>query len=188
MSQDAPAPFQQGALDALCAFYAIINATRLAAPAGRVLSQHASRSLFRAMAKGAQKRRLLLDMLTDGVSPEELEQLLGDAARWLARARLTLTWHRPFADLEAVPLEDWLRCVDQHLDQPSRSVIVSIGGALDHWSVVRRVGSVSITLADSTGRRQLMITACEAGLDQEDARYRLPPCALFLLDLAVTDN
>ncbi|CAO3449073.1 hypothetical protein [Azospirillum largimobile] len=184
MSGEAPGAFQQGALDALCAFYCVVNAVRLAASGGRILSPHASRSLFRAMAKGAQRRRVLLDMLTDGVSPEELHDLLGDAARWLPRAGLTLKWHRPFADVEALPLDDWLGAVTGYLDQPGHAAITCIGGELAHWTVIRRVGQGSLILADSGARRQLMLSACEAGLERDAARYHLAPCTLFLLALS----
>lgn len=181
MPTEIPSPFQQGALDALCAVYAVVNAVRLAAPPELRPSQHASHALFGALLRGLRRRRILYDSLVLGVSPENMRDVLDDAAKWLAKAGMTLTWRRPFAGIEAMRLDAWLAAAAAHLAEPGGGAIVCVAGAISHWTALRGVGAGTLKLFDSSGRQQLALSACDAGLDGDDARYQLAPSELFLI-------
>lgn len=160
-------PFLQGELDGLCGPYAIINGIRLALGPEQQMPDAAWLDMFGGMLKEVSKRYRRSDLCAVGLETQHLMTALRWALKTMEREQgIQVKYHRPFvnAGRPRVPavLDGLRRC--QQL--PNTSIILGIGGPLDHWTVIRNVGDHFIRFFDSSGCYGIRIDRCRMGYER----------------------
>ncbi|WAJ27850.1 hypothetical protein [Antarcticirhabdus aurantiaca] len=163
-------PFRQGELDALCGIYAAINAIRLAlGRRGEELSIEDWAHLFGVMVASADVEIGAVTATTVGIHTKPLLAILGVAAQHMSDEHgIGITVARFAKRRERPPLEEALARLSTLIDQPGSAVILPLEGYLDHWSVLRWVGTATLELFDSYGFSRVSIANCR--MTHEPAR------------------
>ncbi len=152
-------PYRQGHLDSLCGIYAIVNATRLALASMKCEKFADYGHFFDFLIARLHARRLLYDTMANGLSSPGMSWLLSQADRWLARKYdVRLRYRRPFYRHTA-PHRKIIRSIKRHLSEPNTSAIIVINGHPPdlHWTVVKNITAMSLTLFDSDGASRISL-------------------------------
>lgn len=158
-------PVHQGAFDALCGVYAVINALTPAGVAGPRSTLH--RDLFRKMTT-AIPDKALKDVLHHGLQTDQLITIARVGFRWL-RSTHDIDLRISRACNEDPTRFEFLNRVATLAGKPDCAVIVCVmRPGLSHWSVVQNFKATTMKLRDSG-------PMWEADLDRYDVdqgRYR----------------
>jgi hypothetical protein len=159
--QSAPQPFQQGNLDGLCGIYALINAIRLATVDQLYLSNSEWIGVFGCLLAQADKHTGATNLVTGGVGARRLVALARYAIDQMAdHYGIELTMSRPLIELERPSKRRLVAELRRFVGRPASSVLIGLGGHLNHWTVVRSVGDRSLGLFDSSGLHRIRIDHC----------------------------
>jgi hypothetical protein len=154
-------PFLQGHLDGLCGLYAIINGIRLALGPDRELSDAVWLDLFGGMLREVSRRYSRDDLTASGLEPKHLMTALRHALRTMGREQgIRLTSHRPFVKAGRPRFTAVLKGLRRYQQLPNTSIILGIGGPLDHWTVIKWIGTHYIGFFDSCGSYGMRIDRC----------------------------
>ena len=163
-------PVKQGALDALCGVYAVVNALEMVGVVGRRSRLH--RDLFSKLILALPAHQVGGAVIC-GVEAQDLMRASRRAFRWLRRTHgVDLCIRAPLADRrfeETAPFLDFVRSQAQDW---RRAVIVGIefpGGS--HWTVVRAIEGRKLYLRDSGRMTRLDLDR----FDVRRGRYRFLP-------------
>jgi hypothetical protein len=156
-------PFLQGELDGLCGIYGVVNSVRWAListprAAGKTtkavakLSDQECVALFNVLLSTIVTGSRGLRPIWDGVTTNELVQLLQTASKWLIKHRsLHLSFNRPFHGKPRGTTSELHRSLAAHLAKPGSASIVGTYHPWLHWSVVTTTAPDRLMLCDSYG-------------------------------------
>ena len=166
-------PYRQGDLENLCGLYALINATRLAAP---MLTKEECQEVYLASLRWLRKRKGFLGILNEGLA---VHTLLSLHKAVFQRQWPKITLHRAFPRKPASAEEFWSR-MEEEASRANQGMFIGIGGDENHWSAVREITGSRICLFDSCGRQFLNRSLCGYS-DEQNKKYVIGPGYVFLL-------
>jgi len=175
-------PFQQGALDCTCGLYAVINAIRLAVGDNRLASAESCLGLYYSFIQTLEHKQSVVFALQEGLSTQMISALLHTAKVHLrANMGLKLDWQKPFHNRPTQNLGPVLTLISTHRSRGG-SVILGTEGKHDHWTVVQKVTSKSLMLADSNNLKSFAVSKiCIADKPQNGKLHRICISSIFLL-------
>ena len=74
---------------------------------------------------------------------------------------------RPLIDLHKPHPRKLVAGLRRLVKRPASAILIGIGGALDHWSVLSSVGDYYLGLFDSGGLHRIRIDRCRAGHERK---------------------
>ncbi|MFZ2979975.1 MAG: hypothetical protein WA085_03005 [Sphingobium sp.] len=144
-------PLRQGELDSLCGFYALINAVRLLAYPDKHLHQRDLTGLFRTGVKIFSQQRRLKFALSWGLYHAHWDQFLGSFLPEIeAVAGFRIRQHRVFKTKAQLRPSKVVCAIRRHLNC-GHPVVLILGGAYDHWTVISGYSEHRLHLFDSSG-------------------------------------
>lgn len=166
-------PFQQGALDAFCGIYSLVNAEQLINNSDEKKSQE----LFNNVIFYLEKKKRLAEILTEGMLLKDLKLLLQN----VIGTRIPKTELR-FQGVPNPSLEVFWQEVQQFLSSEShRAVILSLSGIHEHWTTINRITDKQIKLFDSDGLKILNRGNCTTADATSQRHHEIWPAqSLFL--------
>jgi len=166
-------PFQQGALDSLCGIYSIINADRII---NRTTKEH-SQKLFDDIIHFLSRKRLLVDILTEGMFLKHITKILDKVVGVRIPSRELACRNKSTPDLDTfwTSLEMFLD------DTPGRAVILGLKGVHDHWTVIERISPKQIDLYDSVSLQRLPRAFCTTMDIKGKRKHLLRPAQTYFL-------
>lgn len=184
-----PLPFRQGELDGLCGIYSVINAVRLVlGPRSHLLKPSQWQDLFVALLESVDRTMGAAQAASNGIETRALRYLLRAACLHLATEH-----HLP---LRAAPLlsqadrptfVELLPRISGTVNQPGQAIVLSVFGALDHWTVVQRVSRSWMVLFDSSGHHRIAVKNCRMIYERPllgARQHVVPPDAVFRVSCA----
>ena len=168
-------PLLQGDRDGLCGLYAIINALRLTLQPVRPLSSHQVRALFESGVRFLAAEEALITAMCTGISAKRWRRLSKHLHSEVSKcARVEIVHERPFGRAQVVTETAAVAELEQRVGM-QQVVLVELGGAYDHYSVISGYSQTSVFLFDSFGYARLSRTSCAIGSAQSPLRHRLDP-------------
>lgn len=154
--------YRQGNLDSLCGVYAVINSIKaVASTNGCRLTRGDCKELFRQLCRVLADGGRLEDALTEGTTIRTFQAMTRRAHEWLAaERRMVLASRRAFGRAPDGLDHLWTRLQGHALKEGPGSILIGIGGRMDHWSCVRSVNDRAIVLVDSDGVKLLRRDRC----------------------------
>lgn len=145
-------PYLQGALDGLCAVYAVVNSAKII---GETIEEDDQR-LFNNILKYLEEKDILAESLIEGISLGRLGSILKDVASSIITDR-----HMPFKNRPSIHLDDFWNEITLFLKEKNRAVLMAINGySWDHWSVVNNINENQIFFFDSRKLRTFLRSRC----------------------------
>ena len=126
-------PYQQGILDGMCGFYAIINALYYLKPD---LSPSKAEKLLRGMVK--TKPRTFHKMYLEGTYYENVVDLIKHVVNY-ERGFSDITFESKYEDDDFDDIYEYLACLNEEIDGKNRVAIISVGYPLHHWTVATKI-------------------------------------------------
>lgn len=147
-------PVRQGAFDALCGLYAVVNAVEVVGLKGPRSSFH--KRLFDRLVVGLDHDDVKF-AVTDGLGPDELIGAARKAFRWVDRTYgVKLSIRRPRHAGLVSDADEFLDWFDRATDDGRHAVIVNVVMPwLDHWTVAARRDGRRLIVRDSHGLQTL---------------------------------
>ena len=168
MSRARLTPYRQGQLDGLCGIYASINAIRLAlGDRGRRFTDEDWQHLFSTLLAAADDAIGAVRATACGMETKPLLTVVKSAVQHMAdEHELKVTVKRVLKRKERPPMREFLPRLGNLVEQPSSAVVIALAGALDHWTVLRKVGRTSLELFDSSQFARVKIANCRMSYEQ----------------------
>jgi hypothetical protein len=166
-------PHYQGALDSLCGIYSVVNAERLVNRS----SEDESKKLFEEIVRFLSEKKLLADILVDGMVRKHLTSILDNvvADRMPNRG---IRWQGKLTP----GLNDFWYSIQAFLDgTPGRAVILGLDGAHEHWTVVKSITDRQINLYDSDSLERLYRAKCTTGDPKGKRVHILKPAQTYFI-------
>ena len=172
------APLQQGDLSCLCGLYSMMNAIHLSLYPRR-LTQRQQHTLFAAGISVISQRRALKGVLGAGMD-EDLWQEIGKAL--IKRAGIDVACSLKLARLRVGRRTQGTRplMVIERTVAEGCPVLICLGGALDHYTVVCGYGDRTLKLFDSSGLNWIGTDMIGVGEDSGHRRWIWPECVYTL--------
>ena len=148
-----PPPFYQGALDALCGPYCLVNVVRYLRPP---FTTTEGLRLLKRILRVLERERPLVKRITYGTVHQELVWVLKEVLGPHYGIRGSL----PFKGRRGLTLDAYLNEVTTFIDQTHGIVLISLGGIHDHWTLVRKVTAKSLLLYDSDQLTRISLKTC----------------------------
>ncbi|QGP79590.1 hypothetical protein [Sphingobium sp. CAP-1] len=144
-------PLRQGAVDSLCGFYAILNAVRLLAYPDKHVHPRDLKELFRRGIAILSSQRHLKFTVSWGLDPDpwnrffdrllpEIEDVVGFRVRH----------HKVFDAKAGLKPSKVARAIRHHINL-GRPIVLILGAAYDHWTVIAGSSDNRLQLFDSYG-------------------------------------
>jgi len=166
-------PYFQGALDGLCAIYSIVNATRIISGNGEA----GSKDLFHRILTHLEQTQSLSDILTSGIGLNAVGSILRDVVGDLIHHRTMPFKHRP-----DTPLDEFWSEMMRFLDGGTRrAILICLGGAWDHWSIVHAISDRQIHFFDSHRLKRLNRDRCTTTRSTATRPHVLCPTHTYFL-------
>ena len=145
-------PYEQGALDGLCAVYGIVNAARIIA----AIDEQQSKELFRRIVLYIEERQGLAQILTTGIGLKTIGGIFNSVVRVYIKHR-----SMPFKKYPDTPLDTFWNAMMEFLaGGERRAILTGLGGVYDHWSIVDSITEKQIRLFDSFKLKRLNRNRC----------------------------
>ena len=145
-------PYEQGALDGLCAVYGIVNAARIISG----IDEAESKALFRRIILYLEDRHDLANILIAGIGLKTLGGILNNVVKEYIRHR-----SMPFKKYPDTPLDTFWNAMMEFLGGGDRrAILIGLGGVYDHWSIVDSITEKQIRLFDSFKLKRLNRNRC----------------------------
>ena len=145
-------PYEQGALDGLCAVYGIVNAARITAG----IDDQQSKELFRKIIMYLERKNGLQEILLKGIGLKTIGGILNYVVRDLIPNR-----SMPFKLHPETPLDEfWEAMIAFMQDGERRVIFIGLGGVYDHWSIVDQITDRQMSLFDSFKLKKLNRSRC----------------------------
>lgn len=179
-------PFQQGDLDGLCGIYALVNALHELLEID--LPEEFTEDIFQIVA-GAIPRREYPDVLWQGMDVDRVERLARASVRHIARrSGIEIEVTRPFAGKKVQKLTAYLEKLAEIEAESFARFIVAIEQrdvGYGHWSVLKKIGSKTLTFADSSDLRKLKRRDVDVW---RGVRHRMIPEETIVLRLVAVEG
>lgn len=159
-------PLQQGDLDSVCGVYSIINAIRICLHPDRVLGHQELRQMYRSGLGLFRQTRSLPKLLNWGMGEKAWFELTGKLLKYTKITTGVALKHRHLLPKSGRLTRKaiWL-LIERELDQ-GHPVLISLGGQLDHYSVVVGISAHRLYLFDSSAHKWVARRCL--GLDERD--------------------
>ena len=176
-------PLRQGQLDALCGVYALLNASRLAAPTA--LPPRVCKLLFREGINWLYGKKAFPGALYDGLS---IGKLMG-MHKAVFQIRLpALRLKRPFIRRPPANSKEFWSRLEAYTQQVGCGVIVGLESrSWSHWSVVTEITLTKVILFDSDGRAYFLRDKCSCMNGEAAATHIEPGTILLMVDTQETN-
>lgn len=161
-----PPPFYQGALDALCGPYCLVNVVRYLRPQ---FSSTEGVRLLKRILRVLERERPLVKRITYGTVHQELVWVLKE----VLGPRYGIRWSLPFKGRRGLTWEAYVDEVATFFDQTHGIALISLGGIHDHWTLVRRVTAKSLLLYDSDQLSRLSLKTCALKPAEDRRRWHV---------------
>lgn len=161
-----PRPRQQGDIDGLCGFYAIINALRLAfQPFGGLSAQH-ERLIWRSIVRAADRKWRFATLFLGGTHTYQFLTVARYAAKTAYRLTGKKVLLKPLLRRDAEACAMSLDAVIAALKTKGHTSILAglDSKELSHWTVITGVSRSTLRVLDSDGFHYLKLDGCR--LDQ----------------------
>jgi len=167
-------PYEQGALDGLCAVYSIVNAARIISGLG----EEESKELFEEIILYLEKTNDLSKILVSGIGLTTIGGILGDVVGKRIRHR-----SMPFKQYPDTPLDDfWSEMMAFLHGGEKRAILIGLGGpSWDHWSIVESITEKQIRFFDSYKLKRLNRSRCGTIRSTSSRPHLLCPTHTYFL-------
>jgi hypothetical protein len=167
-------PYEQGALDGLCAVYSIVNAVRIISGLG----EEESKELFKEIILYLEKTNDLSKILLSGIGLPTIGSILNDVVGERISRR-----SMPFKQYQDTPLEEfWSEMMDFLNDGDRRAILIGLDGRLwDHWSIVESITEKQIHFFDSYKLKRLNRSRCATIRSTSSRPHILCPTHTYFL-------
>jgi hypothetical protein len=167
-------PYEQGALDGLCAVYSIVNAARIISG----LSEDDSRGLFKQIINYLEESHDLGKVLVSGISLPTIGAILNDVTDERIPRR-----SMPFKHYPETPLDEfWAEMMKFINGGHGRVILIGLGGRLwDHWSLVESITEKQIRFFDSLKLKRLNRSRCATIRPTSSRPHLLCPTHTYFL-------
>jgi len=167
-------PYEQGALDGLCAVYSIVNAARIISS----LSDDDSRELFKEIISYLEKSHDLAQILTSGIGLNTIGAILNEVTATHIKHR-----SMPFKHYPETPLDEfWTEMMKFINGSNGRVILIGLGGRLwDHWSLVETITEKQIRFFDSLKLKRLNRSRCATIRPTSSRPHLLCPTHTYFL-------
>ena len=167
-------PYEQGALDGLCAVYSIVNATRIISGLG----EEESKELFKEIILYLEETMDLSHILISGIGLKTIGGILGDVVGDRIRHR-----SMPFKQYPDTPLDTfWAEMMGFLNGGGPRAILIGLGGpAWDHWSIVESITEKQIRFFDSYKLKRLNRSRCATIRSTSSRPHLLCPTHTYFL-------
>ena len=161
-----PRPRQQGDIDGLCGFYAIINALRLAfQPYGGLSVQH-EKLIWRSIVRAADRKWRFASLFLGGIHTYQFLTVARYAAKTAYRLTGKKVLLKPLLRRDVEACARSLNAVIAALKAKGHTSILAglESKELSHWTVITGVSRSTLRVLDSDGFHYLKLDGCR--LDQ----------------------
>ena len=143
-------PFYQDSIGGMCGVFSIINAYRIVKNA----RFDEVEILYREIVEYLSKKRMLKDILLDGMLHKDMTMLLHN----VVGDRFTeMTSNGKWAGYS---LSSWWKYSKEFLSQDNSAIILAIGGKYWHYSTIEKISDKQMYLQDSYGLLRIRKTSC----------------------------
>lgn len=169
-------PYEQGKLDCMCGIYSVVNAARII----RNLNDDQSQELFKQIVFYLKDIKELPTILTEGMNIHVLGGILREVISEGIQRSI------PFHKKPQIGIGDFWVEMMQFLNEGEdlgerRTILLSLDGAHEHWTVIRSMTGRGITLFDSDGLKHLSRRACTTIKATASRPHRLCPTQTYFL-------
>lgn len=167
-------PYEQGALDGLCAVYSIVNAVRIVSGIG----EEEARELFREIILYLEKTNDLARILIEGIGLKTIGGILADVVGEQISTRAM-----PFKQYPDTPLDEFWTTMMSFLNNGGRrAILIGLGGPMwDHWSIVESITEKQIHFFDSYKLKRLNRSRCATMRSTTSRPHLLSPTHTYFL-------
>jgi hypothetical protein len=167
-------PYEQGALDGLCAVYSIVNATRIVSGLG----EEESKGLFKEIIMYLEKTSDLSKVLVEGTGLTTIGGVLNDVVGDRIRHR-----SMPFKQYPETHLDEfWSEMMDFLDGGERRAILIGLDGRCwDHWSIVESITEKQIRFFDSYKLKRLNRSRCATKRSTSARPHILCPTLTYFL-------
>jgi hypothetical protein len=182
-------PYHQGDLDHLCGLYAVVNSIGHSLRNNSPMDEPDCQKLFNRLVEHLRDTGMLARALTSGLSTAATSRMLAEAQSWLLKTKgVKLRRSKPFHRMSNLQYSDLINSISMHLAAPNTSVLASISGRMDHWTVIREISPKSIMLFDSYGisRFSIQSTVIATASGNRNSNS-LVPSGCFFIETTMAD-
>lgn len=167
-------PYEQGALDGLCAVYSIVNAVRIVSGIG----EEEARELFREIILYLENTNDLSKILIEGIGLKTIGGILADVVGEQISNRAM-----PFKQYPDTPLDEfWTTMMSFLSNGGRRAILIGLGGPMwDHWSIVESITEKQIHFFDSYKLKRLNRSRCATMRSTSSRPHLLSPTHTYFL-------
>ncbi len=167
-------PYEQGALDGLCAVYSIVNAARIISG----LCEDDSKELFKEIIEYLEKTSDLSKILISGIGLNTIGRILNDVVGDRIRHK-----SMPFKQHPDTPLDEFWSEMMRFLNEGNkRAILIGLDGRLwDHWSIVESITERQIRFFDSCKLKRLNRSRCATKRSTSARPHILCPSLTYFL-------
>jgi len=167
-------PYEQGALDGLCAVYSIVNAARIISG----LAEEDSKALFREIIVYLEKTNDLSKILISGIGLTTIGSILNDVVGDRINRR-----SMPFKQYSDTPLDEfWSEMMNFLSRGDRRAILIGLDGpSWDHWSIVDSITEKQIRFFDSYKLKRLNRSRCATIRSTSSRPHILCPTLTYFL-------
>ncbi len=168
-------PYEQGALDGLCAVYSIVNAVRIIAG----INEDESRELFKEIILYLERTHDLTRILLSGIGLQTIGGILADVVGDRISNR-----SMPFKQRPETPLDEFWTEMMSFINGGGgkRAILIGVGGPMwDHWSIVESITEKQIRFFDSYKLKRLNRNRCGTMRSTSSRPHLLHPTHTYFL-------
>ncbi len=167
-------PYEQGALDGLCAVYSIVNATRIVSGIG----EDEAKELFKEIIRYLETKKDLGKTLIEGINLLTIGGILGEVVGARIKNR-----SMPFKLSPETPLDQfWNEMMNFLGGGDRRTILIGVGGPMwDHWSIVESITDKQIRFFDSYRLKRLNRSRCATMRSTSSRPHVLSPTHTYFL-------
>ncbi len=167
--------YEQGSLDGLCGVYCIINASRII----NSFNDEKCTQLFKEVIAFLNHKQSLAELLVNGLDINLIGQIMNNVKS------LGLKKEQPYRGRSDISLRELWASMQDFLEEPNRAILLGLGGAHDHWTVVQSISDKQIYLADSIGLKRLNRSSCTTSERFKQRRNLICPSYTYFLQSAI---
>lgn len=156
-------PFKQGALDALCGVYSIINSAKII----NGLNHEDSQGLFEDIICYLDQSRDLSKIIVEGLNINVIDEIMNNIES------LNLNRKILFRGRTDIGLNEFWSSMQEFLEVSNRTVLISLSGVHNHWSVVKEISDKRITFYDSDGIKQINRIHCTTKASTSNRKHQI---------------
>jgi len=169
------APYQQGAFDALCGVYSIVNAIQWVCKDEKPLSKYRAGQIAEYGLSSLIRKGLLNQVVIDGMSNRLWRSLM---------RKMTEFANNRYGYELAIYAVDQQILLEEALSEilvGSNVLLIHLKGAFNHYTVITAYQGKRWILYDSDGMKYIQQSSVKASFERKSSRYRFARNGVFLL-------